>query len=1289
MISFFKQISMISIGFIVSLVIGIGQLHATETENLNIQILPKPGMLVVDGKFNDWDLSGGIFVCGDVEGLRDKMGLWIHTMHDAENLYVLARFKDPTPMSNPGSVVGDPGFAGDSLQLRIVSQPDEEDSRSQLRGKEVCWVTAWRDRDTKDIINLYFPRKKEVGSKSIKNAKIHGAQQAFSANPDGKGYVQEIALPWKLLSEKEATPKTGEHILFSVEANFNTSAKFRIALKDIFRPGVTPDRVFTFRAVQHWGQATLSPIGQVTPQKLRLADNREFKVSLQDGLPVIDWTGLFEAKKMEGFAKIDLDMPEDGYVSLNIKNAEGQVVRQLLTANFITKGTHELLWDGLTNMSHLKPGVVVEPGAYTWEAIYHSGIGLRLVGWAHNAGRSPFDTPGGNWGGDHGPPSAVTTDGKQMYLGWSGSEAGKALVVTDFNGKVKWRHKEGGFGGASHIAVGNGIVYVHSPYGGLLYRLDSKKGQYSPWKGKDSAMLEVGKDLKGLAYSNGKIYYSQGDALIILDAETGEEINTIKIEKPADIEATTGGIIYLLSNKNKLLQLQTDGKTKVVIDGLKNARGLALGSSGEFYIGMLDPDNQVKVFSAQGKELRVIGKKGGRPLVGPWHQDGMRFIKDLVLDPKGNLWVAEYDKMPKRFSVWNAKTGTFVKEFFGPTGYGAPGGAICPDDPLTMVGNGSEWKLDPKTGRAQCTGVFHRGDVTAMGTSRFGHGPGGKLYVAVGGGYSSYAPVFIYERIGEGDYKLRTRLDAITNRKGRYDHPVGRIRAVRVWSDANDDQLEQAGEVRQQAIQLGGWISGWYMPMTPSLTFFGGDYRVKPTSWTACGAPQYDLSKAVRLPAPDESKGRRGGAMGICRSMGTTDGSKVIYNGPYGQNHSDFPCYDINTGKLLWSYPNNYTGVHGGHKAPPKQVGMIRATYDFIGTGRLPDPIGDIFVIATDKGEWHILSAEGYYLTSLFESDPLKIQWPNQIVPGAILDKTPPGLGAEDFGGSMMVTQDGKLYIQHGKTAFINSQVVGLDSVKRLPGGKLTVTQADLAKANSFRNKIMQASVGLKKVTVKNSTITFTGDLQKDFSKSNTRNFQKTRADKVDTAIAYDDTNLYLGWQVTDATPWVNGASDPAQMYAMGDTVDFQLGTDAKADPKRKKPVLGDLRVSIGNLNGKPTAVIYRPVANKKTPKKFISGVWRDGIVYDSVLTLSTVKIKVKVGTRGYTVEAVISLKDLGLTPKAGLTLSGDFGVTFGDPSGQDTVLRSHWSNQATGIVADEVAELMLEPKRWGLLSFE
>ena len=481
------------------------------------------------------------------------------------------------------------------------------------------------------------------------------------------------------------------------------------------------------------------------------------------------------------------------------------------------------------------------------------------------------------------------------------------------------------------------------------------------------------------------------------------------------------------------------------------------------------------------------------------------------------------------------------------------------------------------------------------------------------------------------------------------------------------------------------------MAMTPTMAFHGTNYRIMPTGWTACGAPLYDFAQAKKLPPPDDSKGRHGGGMGTQRGLGSTDGRLMVYNAIYGEQHSDFPCYEIETGKLLWSYPSNYVGVHGGHRAPPAAVGMIRAAYDIVGTGRLPDPIGDIFVVATDKGEWHILTGSGFYLSRLFEADPLKIRWPDPAVPGAIMDTVPPGKGAEDFGGSMTVTKDGQLHLQHGKTAFINSRVVGLDDVKKLPGGKLMVTPQDLAKAEAFRAKLVQAAIGTKMAKAKKATVTFTGDLKKDFNVAEPLGFQKTAANRVEAAIAWDDATLYVGWQVADASPWVNGASEAPQMYAMGDTVDLQLGTDPQADPRRDKPALGDLRLSIGNLGGKPAAVVYRPVAKEKAPKKFFSGVWKDGVEHESVCTVDAAKIDVKVDAVGkrYVVEAAIPLAALGMKPEAGQALAGDFGATFGDAAGKDTVLRSHWSNLSTGIVADEVAELQLEPTNWGRISFE
>ena len=124
-----------------------GTAGATETEHLGFSILPAPGKVTIDGKFDDWDLSGGIFACGDVENMREKAAVWFYAMYDNDNLYLLARFVDDTPMNNPGQTVADYGFAGDSLQVRWIAN----NGTPQERGGH---LTAWHGRDGRDVIKI-------------------------------------------------------------------------------------------------------------------------------------------------------------------------------------------------------------------------------------------------------------------------------------------------------------------------------------------------------------------------------------------------------------------------------------------------------------------------------------------------------------------------------------------------------------------------------------------------------------------------------------------------------------------------------------------------------------------------------------------------------------------------------------------------------------------------------------------------------------------------------------------------------------------------------------------------------------------------------------------------------------------------------------------------------------------------------------------------------------------------------------------------------------------------------
>ena len=94
--------------------------------------VPTPGKVAIDGKLSDWDLSGQILQCYDIEALQDVYSGRIAMMYDTDNLYVAIHWKDPIPMGNshdPHYQAGK-GWAGDAIQMRIKTD-------------RVCHVTAW------------------------------------------------------------------------------------------------------------------------------------------------------------------------------------------------------------------------------------------------------------------------------------------------------------------------------------------------------------------------------------------------------------------------------------------------------------------------------------------------------------------------------------------------------------------------------------------------------------------------------------------------------------------------------------------------------------------------------------------------------------------------------------------------------------------------------------------------------------------------------------------------------------------------------------------------------------------------------------------------------------------------------------------------------------------------------------------------------------------------------------------------------------------------------------------
>jgi len=331
------------------------------------------------------------------------------------------------------------------------------------------------------------------------------------------------------------------------------------------------------------------------------------------------------------------------------------------------------------------------------------------------------------------------------------------------------------------------------------------------------------------------------------------------------------------------------------------------------------------------------------------------------------------------------------------------------------------------------------------------------------------------------------------------------------------------------------------------------------------------------------------------------------------------------------------------------------------------------------------LTEHGYFLSRLFEC----VRFPDKAVPGAPVTLCPPGGGGEDFGGSVVQAPDGAVYIEAGHTAAWNVALNKLATIQTVATGSLTIAVADIVQQTALHDQQLQVATGTPKLEIPKLTPTLTGNFDKDFKDAGNIAYKKQEETAVRTGIASDATTLYLGWEVRDNTPWVNSATEPSQMYLAGDTVDFQFGSDAKSDPKRTEAGIGDFRLSIGNYQGQPTAVLYRKVSVVKKPKAFTSGVIKHyEMGYVDVVHEAKITVNIRPDRHGYTVEAAIPLTALDFTPQPGVAYHGDFGVTFGDPAGARTRLRSYWANQVTGLVDDAVFELLLEPKNWGILVF-
>ncbi len=1255
-----------------------GSALAIPTLNTELVAVPAPGKVTIDGNLDDWDVSGTIYSCPDIRVYADIGAVWSAAMYDEDGLYLSCRWVDQTPMANqvdpdePGR--HDRGWASDSLQVRI------------FHGTEVH-ITAWYYAGgDKPAMHVHFGKAAQPNRKPELAAGLQqGAKMAFRKHEDGKGYTQEIFLPWKLVTASGTQFKAGDEFTFGLHFNWggrDNKSWRALEWQDVVNNPQRVNRIFFWQDSSAWGKITFSPTGnlELEPKPWEAA---------ADGSSGIDLS-------TAGAVPIEYELAADARVTLVIEDEHGKRVRNLIGAYPRPKGENVDYWDGLDDS-----GRPVTPGAYRWRGLIHPGIDVR-----YQAHMMPHTNPpwrnadgSGGWGADHTPPSDVAALGDRVFLLYEGAESGSALIGCDLEGNKLWGHG-GSFQGGGFVitACGEDIYYAAKYH---VMRINPNTGRAVPFAS-GATQLGIPGGSTGIARRGNLLYVSFVGALHVFDLDTDQKmgeittipaLNGLAVDKQNRLLAVSGSSVVVIESDA--------GETKpVVTEGLDRPRGLAVADDGTIYV-INGGTQQIFAFDAKGKLLRKIGTEGGRPAVGPWDRNGLRNPNGLAVDGQGNIWVAEHDRIAKRLSKWHSD-GRNLGEWFGPTPYGGDG-IVDHRDPTRVLCGGLEFKVNYEDSSAHPiyshllgpeAGQPAAADMIVNGT--FWHRQG---YTMTYGGHDYLA----YDR------------GLLAIRRGDAWVPCAAIGYVRstsaaqgdqaLWSDLNgngtvdDDEIVVLPGVKYGAEGAMQWGIPWsrydLSTVRPVLHSTTRAIRFTPAEFTESGVPVFDERSVSFV---EYAHGMAPVDVDADTMVAFYENSQVpgfvdeMRNRPEG-DLSGIKGYD-RAGKLVWTYPQPFSGVHGCFKAPiPTLPDDVIGTIYMMGTADMGPEIGTIMCFNGYYGPRYLFTTDGLFVQALFKDGRQMPQTAERAVPGMLVNDMSPG--SEAYSGTFSQAQDGRVFLTStlGGPIAIVMNVEGLDQIERLPLQSLTVTAEQIEQGQAMQlareNERIAAGAAPKRLRIVRQTRAVDGVLDEPGFEDLAVAIEADAQRGGQAALSYDDEYLYAAFRVKDSTPWKNAATDEKTIFLYGDSVDIQLGLNPVAGANRKQPWAGDIRIAIAPSEDGAIVMLYQPVVDGHTgPRElFVSPVGR--VEMARVERIVDAKVAVAITADGYDLEAAIPLDKLGWEFPVSRTTRGDVGILFSDDTGTKCMLRRYWSNRNTNMVADLPSEARLQPGEWGTVVVE
>ncbi len=1240
--------------------------EGTTSNSREIQAVPAPGPVVIDGDDKDWDLSAGIWSYNNPT-LVDRYSVWTHVMWDEKGVYVLMRYRDSSPMKNAASGIDfERSWQADAFQGRVVFD-EKTDAEHQMHinifystpDDKPFMIVQHGGFKSEEPYDETGPARADQLEKYGNTMESHGGKVAFKAWEDGKGYNMEAFWPWSYLRTNAEPLKAGDSFILGVEAMWgsDTGEALEHRLVDSLKDD-TVNRIFFFRAKDGWGRVVLAPEGnlKITEQQkeLQAARLKQF----------VDYDTV-------GSIPITYSVPADSDVTIAIDNAEGRRVRNLFGQYPREAGEHTDLWDGLDDS-----GSAVPPGKYSATVVDHPPVELKFVNSVYNSATPPWVTSKGSltWGSNHGNPTTAATRGDVTLLGFTGTEGSTGLQRVNADGIIQWTDRTE----LLDVTLDDKKAYIISRESHtarvMVRSLDLETGKIllfdNPERSTETILpLEYKEvpDGSSIAYAEGKLFvFIPGKGTWKIDPATGAIEQELTIPDLVALDNHEDRLLGLLSD-GRIVRLDASGKvTETVLktSGLTKPVRFAISQDGTRFAISDQGTHQVFIFEQSGKLINTLGEARKtedklRP-AGKFIETDLNLPLGLAFDKAGRLWVAEADYSGRRVTLWNSD-GTLASQFWGAADYGAMYGFPFVHDSTRFIVHGIEFKLDPNPDimnkpTQERPLMFH---PEISGVNR------GLIYELNGHEYAmtphdgASRSFEIAKRDKDGVFKVVVKVE--------YDnHRTPEVNESKAWIDKNHNGKEDEGET-VNGIKGANvyWTAGW---VRPDLTIITADqYIYRPTGFTDSGVPLYDFNKPElpKTPVPFITKGDNNDK-GPNGSMG----SMVMDS---AGNISDGLNYATIDGRI-----GSYPSPHKRHDAPAARRGLIVAPFRTNGVVEDVPGVGSITAIGGDRGEWFLLTLDGLYLSSILQDSKGDVTLDDKYV------------NQESFGGWIWRDEKDRILVQLGGPSFRIMEVLGLDKARKNIVN-LDVTEKEIQEGV----KIAAASKKAAYEEPKTLSITKldnlpymppspeTGVSVPLIPGAETARVQEegdpTRWFRV--SMARNDNDLVIAWQVNDPSPWKNAEGRFSHAFIGGDSVDLQLDV----------PGRGPIRVLGAPVGGENTVAYWQKTADaQENPTTYVvPNNEANAQKFDIVKRLQKAQIKVDVGSGKYSVLMTIPLAELGLDSADVKELKGVVGVIFSDPAGSNRAARMYWHQKDTGMVSDVPTESSLQPDKWGTIEIK